>query len=134
MRSGNGAILSTDRLYRYLLWRCIAHDNLTRGGNDKRRVVFVMLNPSTADERVNDPTIRKCIGFARRWNFGYVDVVNLFAWRETKPQGLLRITNPEGRTSATSRRRSTTPTASFSPGGVMLAKAPSSVTSSSRLT
>ena len=90
MRYGNGAILSPDRLYRYVFWRCIAHDI-------PKRCVFIMLNPSTADERINDPTVRKCIGFAQRWEFGYVDVVNLFAWRATKPQGLLETTNPEGR-------------------------------------
>lgn len=40
-----------------------------------------MLNPGTADESHNDPTIRRCIGFAQRWNFGVLEVANLFAFR-----------------------------------------------------
>src|SRR4029079_18953941 len=48
-----------------------------------RRVTFIMLNPSTADARVLDPTIRRCVGFARAWAFGVVEAVNLFAWRHT---------------------------------------------------
>jgi hypothetical protein len=76
-----GATLSPCRRYRYRLWRA--------WGDRASRCVFVGLNPSTADESSDDPTIRKCIGFATRWGFGAVDVVNLFAWRSTKPDGLL---------------------------------------------
>jgi hypothetical protein len=43
-----------------------------------------MLNPSTADDRVDDPTIRRCVALAKRWGFGAIDVVNLFAWRGTR--------------------------------------------------
>jgi hypothetical protein len=69
------AVLSPDGLYRYLL---------TREWDAKgRRVLFCMLNPSTADASKDDPTLVKCIGFARRWGFGSLAVVNLFAWRET---------------------------------------------------
>lgn len=60
------------------------------------RVVFVMLNPSTADGQFDDPTVRKCIGFAKRWGFEALDVVNLFAWRSTKPAGLLSAEDPVG--------------------------------------
>lgn len=52
------------------------------------RLVFVMLNPSTADAEVDDPTIRRCIGFARRDGFSGVTVVNLYAWRATKPAAM----------------------------------------------
>lgn len=52
------------------------------------RVCFVMLNPSTADANVDDPTIRKCIGFAKRWGCGGINVVNLYAWRATDPREL----------------------------------------------
>ena len=55
-----------------------------------------MLNPSTADERVLDPTIRRCMGFARAWGFGGIDVVNLFAWRSTDPAALARVADPIG--------------------------------------
>ncbi len=83
-----GATFSACRRYRYRLWRS--------WGNREHRVVFVMLNPSTADESTNDPTIRKCIGFAKRWGFGALDVVNLFAWRSTDPRGLLETVDAVG--------------------------------------
>lgn len=51
-------------------------------------VVFVMLNPSTADAFVLDPTIRRCVSFARSWDASAVEVVNLFALRSTSPDAL----------------------------------------------
>jgi len=59
-------------------------------------LVWVMLNPSTADGLKDDPTIRKCIGFAERWGFRHITVVNLFAYRATKPTHLTMITDPVG--------------------------------------
>ena len=65
-----GAIFDVNDRYRYSLWRAwSAHHP---------RIAFVLLNPSTADEQRNDPTIRRCMGFARAWNFGSMEVVNLF--------------------------------------------------------
>jgi hypothetical protein len=58
--------------------------------------VIVGLNPSTADETTDDATIRRCTGFARRWGFGAVDVVNLFGWRSTDPLGLVGVAAPVG--------------------------------------
>lgn len=55
-----------------------------------------MLNPSTADASVDDPTIRRCIGFARDWDFGGVRVCNLYAWRATKPAALKEVLEPVG--------------------------------------
>jgi hypothetical protein len=59
-------------------------------------MVFILLNPSTADEERNDPTIRRCIGFARDWQFGSVEVVNLFAYRATDGRELLMVDDPVG--------------------------------------
>lgn len=50
--------------------------------------LFVCLNPSTADHTADDPTVRKCVGFAKRWGFGSMWVVNLFAYRATDPKDL----------------------------------------------
>lgn len=55
-----------------------------------------MCNPSTADAEVDDPTIRKCIGFARRWGCGGIVVVNVCAYRATKPGALLQVNDPVG--------------------------------------
>jgi hypothetical protein len=80
----SGAVLSPDGVYRYRLWR----DNLLggmvgAGGLLPLRVTWIMLNPSVANAELDDPTIRKCIGFSRRWGYSRLDVVNLFAYRHT---------------------------------------------------
>lgn len=59
-------------------------------------VNFVMLNPSTADDNVDDPTIRKCCGFAKRWGFRGIVVTNLFAFRATDPGDLHNIVRRSG--------------------------------------
>jgi len=53
--------------------------------NGKGTCCFIMLNPSTADGNVDDPTIRRCIGFAKTWGYGTLMVRNLFPWRATDP-------------------------------------------------
>jgi hypothetical protein len=58
--------------------------------------MFVMLNPSTADADVDDPTIRRCIGYAKAWGCGGLWVGNLFAFRATNPRGLLEVEDPVG--------------------------------------
>ena len=60
------------------------------------RCCFVMFNPSTADGLVDDPTIRRCIGFAQRWGYGGLDVVNLFAWRCPFPAFVRLADEPVG--------------------------------------
>jgi len=75
------AIMSIDRKYRYRLTR----DVLEAGDG---ACCFVMLNPSTADEVLDDPTIRRCVGYARRVGCARLEVVNLFAYRATDPQEL----------------------------------------------
>lgn len=57
---------------------------------------FVMLNPSTADAQEDDPTIRKCVGFAKRNGYGSIQVVNLYAYRATDPADLRRAGMQEG--------------------------------------
>lgn len=81
------AIFSPDKRYRYVL---------TRGNPRMRRAVWVMLNPSTADERRNDHTITKCLEFSRRWGFPGIFVVNLYALVSTDPRGLLTAPDPVG--------------------------------------
>ena len=71
----SGAVLSPDQIYRYVLWR--------RWGKGSP-VCWVMLNPSTADHKVDDPTIKRCISFTEAWGFDALVVVNLFAIRATK--------------------------------------------------
>jgi hypothetical protein len=59
-------------------------------------MVWVMLNPSTADADVDDPTIRRCINFAKREGCGSIEVINLYALRTTKPEHLLDHPDPVG--------------------------------------
>lgn len=67
--------------YRYRLGRAWA------GGPT---CTFIMLNPSTADADQDDPTIRRCVGFAKALGCGALEVVNLYAYRATNPRDLLR--------------------------------------------
>jgi hypothetical protein len=59
-------------------------------------VLFIGLNPSTADHEFDDPTVRRCLGFARRWGYSRLDLVNLFAYRSTDPLGLRTAADPVG--------------------------------------
>ncbi|MGH9065940.1 MAG: DUF1643 domain-containing protein [Acidimicrobiales bacterium] len=60
------------------------------------RVAWVMLNPSTATAFVLDPTVRRCVRYARAWGFGGLEVVNLFAYRATDPAGMVAADDPVG--------------------------------------
>jgi hypothetical protein len=75
---GMGAEFSDCGTYRYALWRTW---NAIQPG-----VLFVGLNPSTADATTDDPTIRRCIGFAKRWGYGGITMANVFAYRATDPR------------------------------------------------
>jgi len=82
------ATISDCRKYRYAL---------SRTWDDKMRtVLFIALNPSTADEINDDPTIRRCINYAKNWGFGSILVANLFAYRTTNPAILRYVNNPVG--------------------------------------
>ncbi|EYS89479.1 hypothetical protein CF68_33090 [Cupriavidus sp. SK-4] len=70
--------------------------HLERRWGPAKPMLFVMLNPSTADASEDDPTIRKCVGFAERHGSESVEVVNLFAFRATDPRELKRAGYPVG--------------------------------------
>lgn len=81
------AHFSADMLYRY---------GLTRAWGPGGMVLFILLNPSTADAIVDDATVRRCIAFARAWGYGGIYIVNLFAFRSTDPKALRRTPDPIG--------------------------------------
>lgn len=83
-----GAEFSPCRRYRYGLYRGW---QLGTGF-----AMFVGLNPSTADETADDPTIRRCIAFARAWGYGALFMANLFAYRATNPTEMLAQADPVG--------------------------------------
>ena len=82
------AVYSDCLRYRYLLTR-----TWDAGG---RKVLFVMLNPSTATEVQNDPTVERCERRARALGFGAFRVTNIFAWRDTDPQNMRAAADPIG--------------------------------------
>lgn len=63
---------------------------------NKRRLVFVMLNPSTATEILNDPTVERCERRARKLDYGSIQVINIFAWRATDPKKMRVSKDPIG--------------------------------------
>lgn len=87
------AHISDDGLYRYSLTRLLGAGR-NQGGDFI--CTFVMLNPSTADASQDDPTIRRCIGFAKAWGYERLKVVNLYAYRATKPADLWLADDPVG--------------------------------------
>ncbi|AYJ85746.1 DUF1643 domain-containing protein [Sphingomonas paeninsulae] len=113
-----GAVLSHCGKYRYRLWREWRLGNsphwdmftdeagkpIVDGAGEQwgepKSCLFIMLNPSTADAEQDDPTIRRCVAFAKAWGYDRMEVVNLFAWRATDPSEVLAMTakgDPIGR-------------------------------------
>ena len=82
------ANFSSCRIYRYSLSRI--------WDKQKKFVLFIGLNPSTADEEMDDPTIRRCSGYAQKWGYGGFMMVNLFAYRTTLPSNLKKVKYPVG--------------------------------------
>jgi hypothetical protein len=82
-----GAVFSSCGLYRY---------QLSRDWANGPRLAFIMLNPSTADSDVDDPTIRRCVGFARDGGYGGILIGNLFAWRATDAIEIKKSSQPIG--------------------------------------
>lgn len=87
VRGDVGAIFSPCGQYRYLLWR--------RWG-DGPKMLWIMLNPSTANETDNDPTVERCQRRAVAMGYGAVYVANIFALRSTDPKALRQVDDPVG--------------------------------------
>lgn len=90
----NGAVFSHDRFWRYSLTRdlvspLVIGDELREG--DPNTCLFICLNPSTADERNDDPTVRRCERFAVSWGYSKLVVCNIFAIRSTDPKALYEV-------------------------------------------
>lgn len=82
------ADLSVCREYRYALWR--------EWAGCKGYVLFICLNPSTADESKDDPTSKRCIAFAKAWGYSGMCIANLFAYRATNPMDMKLAPDPVG--------------------------------------
>ena len=85
---GRSAVISRCGRYRYVLEREWDHR--------LPAVLFIALNPSTADATNDDPTVRRCVGFARKWGFGKLVLANLFALRSSDPMRLAGHADPIG--------------------------------------
>lgn len=84
------ADFSEDRKYRYSLTR-------RWGLFSENYLLFIGLNPSTADEKQDDPTIRRCINFAKRMNYDGIVMLNIFAFRATDPKVMMKESDPVGK-------------------------------------
>lgn len=87
-RETAGAVFDKSRVYRYDLWRL--------WDETKPMILWVMLNPSTADEYKLDPTVTRCKSFSIKWGYGSFHVANIFALRATDPKELQKHENPVG--------------------------------------
>lgn len=83
----SGAVLDVGRKYRFLLWRF---------WDERPRMLFIGLNPSTANELIDDPTIRRLCGFAQGWGFGGLYACNLYSYITPHPEELLPETRHHG--------------------------------------
>lgn len=94
----SGAIFSPCRTWRYSLWRIWIDSPswLPRRDTYKNFALFIMLNPSTADEKRNDPSVSRCLRYTKDWGYDGVIVCNLFALRSTDPKELYRFDDPVG--------------------------------------
>jgi len=89
LTGASGATFSSCRRWRTLLWR--------RWDAAKPAANFLMLNPSTADETVLDPTCSRARNYAERWGYGALLVTNVFAWRATDPGEMKAAKDPVGK-------------------------------------
>lgn len=91
-------VFSDDRRHRYALWRSwptgFAPIDPVRAN---QYVLWICLNPSTADETTNDATMRRCISFSKEWGFGAMCMANLFAYRALHPDEMRQYVDPVGK-------------------------------------
>lgn len=92
----NQAYFSRDGMYRYWLLRELVACAAGPYPLHFKRILWIMLNPSTADCTHNDPTIKQCMAFSTLWGYHIMEVVNLFALRATDPRELDGLTDPIG--------------------------------------
>lgn len=85
----SGAEFSRCMKYRYSLWR-------VWDAADDAFAMFIGLNPSTADHEQDDPTIRRCVSYAKSWGYGGIYMLNLFAFRATDPSDMKAAVDPVG--------------------------------------
>jgi len=78
------ALYSEDETYRYLLTNILDKENTLQ-------ISFIGLNPSTATEEKDDPTVHKCSEWAREWGYGYFHMLNIFSLRSTDPKYLKQV-------------------------------------------
>ena len=78
-----GAILSSCKKHRLQLWR--------EWDSNLPKVLFIMLNPSTADHKQDDPTLRRCIDYAKQWGYGGLYIGNLYSLRAADPKTLVKV-------------------------------------------
>ena len=76
----NGAVMDSDRRHRFLLWRF---------WDERPRMLFIGLNPSTANELTDDPTVRRLSNFAQKWGYGGLYACNLYSYVTPYPKELL---------------------------------------------
>lgn len=86
--SSTGALFDDSRKYRYVLWRV--------WDSNKPHIMFIGLNPSTANEETDDPTIRRVKTFAKTWGYGGVYMLNLFTYVTAYPKELMKCDDPLG--------------------------------------
>lgn len=77
-----GAVVDPTRHYRFVLWRF---------WNESPRILFIGLNPSTADEFSNDPTVHRLLAFANDWGYGGLYLCNAFSYRAKSPETLAEV-------------------------------------------
>ncbi len=82
------AVFSSCKNYRYALWRI--------WDDSKPYAMFIGLNPTAADEKKDNPTIRRCMNFAKDWGYGGLCMTNLFAYLATIPTNMMTADNPVG--------------------------------------